>query len=154
MTLEVRELKKQDIKDVVDIMTEVRNFHNLHTNNYYAPMIKDDEITRIAELLNNENSINFVAIVNGKIKGYLLAEKRHRPFLSHPNFYYISDFGVKEDCKNSGIGTHLHDRLIQHAKANNAFEIKLGVLDFNKSAQAFYSKNGYQSFEHTMTLKV
>lgn len=154
MTIEIRELEKQDINDVVDIMVEVRDFHNLHTNNYYAPMIKADEITRVAELLDNEKTINFVALIDGKIQGYLLAEKRFRPFLSHPDIYYIADFGVKEGCKNSGIGTHLHENLLQHAKANNAFEIKLGVLDFNKSAQAFYNKSGYQTFKHTMSLKI
>lgn len=154
MTIEIRELKNNDINDAVDIMVEVRNFHNLHTNNYYAPMIKAEEITRIAELLNNDKTINLVALIDGKIQGYLLAEKRFRPFLSHPDIYYISDFGVKEGCKNSGIGTQLHSQLLELAKANNIFEIKLGVLDFNKSAQAFYNKNGYQTFEHSMSLKV
>lgn len=154
MTIEIRELQKKDIDAVVDIMVEVRDFHNLHTDNYYAPMIKSEEIIRVTELLDNEKTINFVALIDGKVQGYLLAEKRFRPFLSHPDIYYISDFGVKEGYKNSGIGTQLHETLLKHAKANNAFEIKLGVLDFNKSAQAFYNKNGYQTFEHTMSLKI
>ncbi len=154
MTIEIRELKEQDINDMIDIMIEVRNFHNLHTNNYYAPMVKTDEIPRITQLLNDDKSINLVAINDGKVQGYLLVEKRHRPFLSHPDIYYISDFGIKEGCKNSGIGTHLHNKLLELAKANNIYEIKLGVLDFNKSAQAFYNKQGYQTFEHSMSLKV
>lgn len=58
-------------------------------------------------------------------------------------FTYLSVIAVKKECRNKGIGKELIRKFeeIGFEKANRVF---LLVSDFNKKAQLFYKKLGYE----------
>ncbi len=54
---------------------------------------------------------------------------------------YLEDFVVHLDHRRKGIGQLLFDALIDEAKSTHCKLMKWEVLDWNKSAIAFYKKN-------------
>jgi len=53
---------------------------------------------------------------------------------------YLEDFIVKEKYRRFGIGTLLFEEFLHEAQNQGAKKVKWQVLDWNKSAKAFYKK--------------
>jgi GNAT superfamily N-acetyltransferase len=55
--------------------------------------------------------------------------------------FYLEDFVVKEEQRQSGIGQKLFDAIVKEAKKLDCALIKWQVLDWNLPAISFYQKN-------------
>lgn len=133
MNLVIEKLKKEDLKEAINIYD---SNHNLKTNY--------DKLLSIYEsIYNNEAYHNIVAKINGEIVGlatiiinYDIVEEL-KPFLT------IWNFGIKKEFRRQKIGTKMFEYIYEFAKDNNCDFISLIAESDNKIAQAFYEKLGY-----------
>lgn len=133
MKVIIEKLKKEDLKDAIDIYDKN---HNLTTNYDKLFAMYDD-------IYNNPAYHNIVAKVNDEIVGlatviinYDIVE-RLKPFLT------VWNFGVKEKYRKNKIGTQMFEYIYQFAKQNNCDFISLIAETDNTIAQSFYEKLGY-----------
>jgi ribosomal protein S18 acetylase RimI-like enzyme len=101
----------------------------------------------IAEQLADEQRRFFVAERDGEIVGILLMQYRevaNIPCLVPRKLAYIDTIVVHEAQRGQGIGTALMERAHEQAREWQADHIELTVWEFNKEAQRFYSRRGYE----------
>lgn len=133
MKVIIEKLKKEDLKDAIDIYDKN---HNLITDYDKLFALYDD-------IYNNPAYHNIVAKVNDEIVGlatviinYDIVEQL-KPFLT------VWNFGVKEKYRRNKIGTQMFEYIYQFAKQNNCDFISLIAETDNTIAQSFYEKLGY-----------
>lgn len=86
--------------------------------------------------LNNSNIHSFVAIVNNKIVGYLMAEF----LIDHIDILSIA---VKKEFRQNNVASKLIDKLFEIANDLKVDYIYLEVRASNLPAIKFYEKNGF-----------
>ena len=150
----IRKFVKDDIKQVLEICREVRDHHIAILNGYFKEQDDDVEKMFFLNSLENENIVALVAEEQGVIAGYLLAEKREAPHLVETKVAHISNFGVKKDMRNQGIGRRLMDAFYTICQQYHIDEIKLGVFCKNEQACKFYQKYGFEEYERRMHIRV
>jgi len=97
-------------------------------------------------LIDSENSIFFVARHEDKIQGFITARITQNlkvVFLSKDKICRVGTIVVSKEHRSKGIGRSLMDKVELWAKKSGAKEIRLEVMEFNTSAQAFYKSDGY-----------
>jgi len=68
------------------------------------------------------------------------------------NVCNVSSFYICSSYVGKGYGTKMLNFLIDHCKTNDCNEIRLGVLEKNKSAKALYDHFGFKSYSSSMML--
>lgn len=96
----------------------------------------------------------FVAVDEGFVVGYLLAEMKKAPYLVEQNVVHIANFGVSKSYREKGIGKMLMDCLVAYCKKLNYDEIRLGCFNKNKIAYSFYENYGFEPFEQRMNIRL
>ena len=150
----VRKFKKEDLSQVLELCREVRQYHIDILGGYFVK--QDDELEKIGflETLTNDKIVSFVAEYNNKIVGYILGEFKEAPYLINSQFAHISNFGVTQNLRNSGIGKRLMDTFCNLCKKQDIKEIRLGVYNQNTTAYKFYENYGFKPLEQKMTLEI
>ena len=82
-----------------------------------------------------------VAVVEGKIVGFGLFFQNYSTFLTKPGIY-LEDLFVLPEYRRRGIAKGILRYLVDLAIARDAGRVEWSVLDWNKSAIAFYEKIG------------
>ena len=133
MNITIEKLKKEDLKDAINIYD---SNHNIKTNYDKLLSIYDD-------IYNNPLYRNIVAKVDNKIVGlatiiinYDIVEEL-KPFLT------IWNFGVIKEYRRQKIGTEMFEYIYNFAEENNCDFISLIAESNNKVAQSFYENLGY-----------
>ena len=133
MNLVIEKLKKEDLKDAINIY-DIN--HNITTDYNKLLNVYDD-------IYNNPAYHNIVAKVNGEVVGiatiivnYDIVEKL-KPFLT------IWNFGIKKEYRRNKIGTKMLEYIEQFAKNNECDFIALLAESDNLSAQSFYENYGF-----------
>lgn len=93
-----------------------------------------DEET-FAATLEDERCISAVAVDGGMLKGYCLALKLN-------SMLHILNLAVRPDCRRTGIGRMLIDRIIRPAASEKAFAV-LEVRRSNTAARRLYGSMGF-----------
>ena len=92
------------------------------------------------------NSIVYVAKFEGTVIGFITAKITQNldvSFLSTNKICRIGTIVVSENHQSKGIGKMLMEYAEKWAKDAGALEIRLEVMEFNKSGQRFYETLGY-----------
>lgn len=133
MKVIIEKLKKEDLKDAIDIYDKN---HNLTTDYDKLYAVYD-------EIYNNPTYHNIVAKVNDEIVGlatviinYDIVEQL-KPFLT------VWNFGVKEEYRRNKIGTQMFEYIHEFAKQNGCAFISLIAKTDNTIAQSFYENMGF-----------
>ncbi len=113
--------------------------------------------SRFAELLDNPDTVIFLAEVDGEPAGYLYADTS--PAMETSSTYalkrvWIHQIGVEPVYQRHGIGT----ALVQAAK-QLASELGIGTLGlntwfFNEGAIAFFERQGFETYNYRMWMNV
>ncbi len=95
--------------------------------------------------LNSPDAVIFVAVVNGKLAGYVYAEveKRQDDLISIPRVS-INELAVHRDYRKAGTGKKLMQIVEAWARSKGINVLHLDVWEVNSDAIAFYEKLGYQ----------
>jgi GNAT superfamily N-acetyltransferase len=88
----------------------------------------------------------FMAEIDGEYVGYVIYFFTYSSFLALPTLY-VEDIFVLEPYRRRGVGQRMFDRCRAVAKETGCGRVEFTVLQWNKSAQAFYEKNGAKRME-------
>lgn len=152
--MKIRKFEKKDLRQVLDICREVRDYHIDILGGYFTP--QDDRMEQegfLASLINDKITV-LVAAENDKIYGYLLASQKFAPYLQYPQVAHISNFGVKKEYRHQGLGKMLMDAFYDICRQKGIDEIRLGVFNKNQNAYNFYQDYGFEPFEQRMKINV
>lgn len=112
-------------------------------------------------VLRNNPTLFYVADVNGKIVGYVMAQLeeggRYILLTSMPEIFkegkvvHLLSIAVLKDYQGRGIGSLLLQRIIESARKLGARRIYLEVRVSNERAQRLYKKFGFRVFARLST---
>ncbi len=150
--MKIRNFKKEDLAQVLDLCREVREHHRDFLNGYFTE--QDDEMEQMGFLdsLEDDKMVALVAEKSNSIEGYLLAEEKFAPYMVGSKVMHIANFGVKKDTRGMGVGKMLMDRILEICAERGMDEIRLGVFNKNAIAYRFYEKYGFEPFEQRMKI--
>lgn len=152
--MKIRKFVKNDLEQVLNLCSEVRNHHIEILDGYFTEQDDNLEQQGFLNSIDNSNIIALVAEHTDGIKGYLLAEKKFFPYLVDSNVAHISNFGVAKEKRGNGIGKMLMNAFYELCQQEGIDEIRLGVFNKNIGAYKFYEKYGFEPFEQRMKLKL
>ncbi|HHW66566.1 GNAT family N-acetyltransferase [Defluviitalea raffinosedens] len=100
------------------------------------------ESTRsFVEAIEQNNLAQFYAIRNGMVIGWCDILPKNFEGFEHVG---TLGMGVLPEYRGIGLGSHLLERAIEHAKAINGIEkVELEVFESNENALKFYQKHGF-----------
>ena len=133
MDIVIREIKEKDYPAVTKLLI----------NELWDNKINDDHVVPFfSKVKNNENYINFVALSDGCVVGFISAIT----FLwvaSERNNMFIQGIVVQNEYQNKGVGTKLLKHLENYADIKGITDIGLCSGFQRTAAHAFYERNGY-----------
>jgi ribosomal protein S18 acetylase RimI-like enzyme len=154
MTITIKEASRQDYDGVLEVYTEVEEYHRLNSPWFFKK--PEPELFPKAyydELLNNNNALFLLAMYEDKIAGFIIGLKQDTPgmpMLVSATYVLVDNLGIKRCYREKGIGTLLMNALEKWAKEKGVNEVRLNVWSFNKDAIAFYESKGYLAFSQKM----
>ena len=135
MNIQIREAKKDDMKYVIELITELAVFEKEPS----AVVISSDDLINDG-FGNNPLFSCFVALVDNKISGMCLGYPRYSTWKG-PTMH-LEDLIVTQSMRGKGIGFALFSHFIKFSHLKNVRRIEWAVLDWNVEAINFYKKNG------------
>jgi len=139
----VRDAEIEDGKQIA----EIYNFYvqNTHHSFEIEPVSCEEMQRRISEI--SENYPFLVAEENeAEISAYAFASC-YKPRSAYKNSVEVSVY-VKNNLKQKGIGTKLHERLFKELKAMNVHAIIAGISLPNEASVKLHEKFGMQKVAH------
>ncbi len=148
MSVEVRELKYEDIEELTELWYELATMHQDIMQGYELSEEPRKEWKSIIEDgLEKKGMVTLVAEEKGKIVGFVNAVHRKRPaFFVRKEVGYILDLFVKEDRRNEGIGKKLVKRAERWIKDRGLKTAILTVSPENHTAVKFWEDQGYETY--------
>jgi len=131
----IREARKSDAKQILDLIKELADFEK-------EP--HEVEVT-VQDLQKDGFDANpafkcFVAENNMNIAGIALVYNRYSTWKGRS--LHLEDLIVSEKYRGNKIGTLLLDQVVKYGKSLGVKRISWEVLDWNEPAIAFYEKKG------------
>lgn len=135
MEYKIRESKKQDMPQVMELIQELATFEREPE----AVVVTVEELEREGF---GENPLFkcFVAEVNNEIVGMALVYFRFSTWKGRT--LHLEDLIVKEKMRGYGVGSALYKEVINYAKSQNVKRVEWVVLDWNEGAIKFYERSG------------
>ena len=132
MNLVVRRAKPNDANTVLNFIRELAEFEELSEQ-------VTATVEKIEYTLKNETHIVhvFIAECNQQAVGYALCFYNYSTFLAQKGLY-LEDLYIGSAYRGQGFGKKLFQEIIRFAHEQNCGRIDWCVLDWNKSAHAFY----------------
>ena len=155
MDVTIRKAETGDIDGIINLLLQISLLHRkgrpdiCNGGQSYTP-------EELELLIKDRNRHSFVAVVDaGYVVGLCLCEimrYTEAKFMSKRTLLYIHDFGVDESYRSQGIGTKLFSAVKEYAASIGAYDIELGVWEFNKNAIQFYERCGFSVQRRRMEL--
>jgi len=155
MSAIVRPAIKEDHPAIIPIGLETQDLHaNAHPEIFMQGM-SGVPFEYFSRLLEREDTMAFVAELEGRIVGYVLMKVLDAPqqeLLVARREAFIEDIAILKAHQGHGIGRQLFQACVEWAKAQGAVGLDLRVWDFNKNAIAFYERLGMKTVSRIMSL--
>ncbi len=120
----IRWMIRRDMMEVLDIEGQSFEF----------PWSEDDFI----RCLRQRNCIGMVAEHGERVAGFMIYEL-------HRNRLHILNFAVSADCRRSGVGQQMVEKLIGKLSGQRRSRIMLEVRETNLEAQLFFRDLGFRA---------
>lgn len=154
--VDIIDFQKHHLNDVLTILHESNCLHYQNNPDYFASRDKSVSKPYLNWILTDPKTFGFVALVNDQIAGIVTVglEKRIDNVYQADTYYKIYDIAVSSKFKKRGIGSRLHEAVVQKARRENIPQVELEVYSFNTGAKTFYKKLNYQEVCSTLVLKI
>ena len=127
------DLYKRDLRKFIEVV--YRNFEEIADVEELNHNRKE-----IARLLTSPQSIILIAILEGKIIGYLIAEVTEFNLRRLMHIYYLYTAPIH---RGNGIATYLLNLIQKHSQKLNIDSLSLTYDTYNKNLTKFYYENGF-----------
>lgn len=149
MSINIRELKKEDKNAFIDLSLGLTEF-NTKYNKENRPK-KDnleERLKRRREKVDKlfedywtiDNQLILVATLSNKVVGYAIA------YIYDEIYGYLDEMYVSEDSRGLGLGKKLLDTVSQELKTLKVEKLKLNVFLWNENAIKLYDKEGFRRY--------
>lgn len=152
----INEFKPEYFEQVLDILGESNCLHAQNDPEQFICAPRENSIPYLHCILEHPNNFGYVALVDGKVAGLLLAglKSRDENIYHNQKYYQIFDIVVGEKYKKRGLGKMLINRLVEESHTDGIKQIELEVFSFNSDAVAFYEKLNFREVSRIMTLQL
>jgi len=131
----VRECKKEDLPEALDLIRELATYEKAHE--VVDLSLEQFQIDGFGE---QPLFSMYVAVQSSKVMGIALFYYRYSTWKGKTLF--LEDIVVKRNQRGKGIGKALFDKVIERTKKENCHRMSWQVLHWNEPAINFYKKYG------------
>lgn len=146
MEVKIRQLNKNDFKQVEQFLPEMWFMHSNNSNLVDESNLKEMSVSEyLDDILKDNNQEGFVAVAQNIIVGFIRCEKQKCPdFYKEEYEVYIDDLIVLEQYRNKGIATKLIGNCIVFARNNGIKLITSKIWKFNQESEKLFEKYGFK----------
>ncbi|WP_416828170.1 GNAT family N-acetyltransferase [Ectobacillus polymachus] len=134
--MEVYQATITDLVGVSELFNLYRVFYNQSSD-------LEGAATFLAERINNQESVIFVAVQEGRYVGFTQLYPSFSS-VSMRRMWILNDLYVLKEARGQGVAQKLLDAAKKYALQTEAKSLELQTAPDNKIAQKLYEKNGYQ----------
>ena len=149
--MKIRNLKKSDIPEVVDLIRPMWLDHAKKSKPLldYDYIAKYDVAGYLSRLLDDPTEIMFVAEIDDKIVGVASAKiEKPAGMYGVDKMMYLDDLVVHEDYRRQGIADKLMDARLDYAKSLGITKCYSKIYNFNTAPQQLAKKHGFSDLYH------
>lgn len=150
-------IRKATLKDLTIIQNLNNDLFKLEKENYDSTLINDWPLTDEGKMYFKdliENQYVIVGIINNEIIAYLAGSINQQGSYEEVQYGEINNMLVKDKCRGLGIGKLLIDNFKTYCKEKNIHNLKVEASARNINAVNFYKKNGFETFNVTLTTDI
>lgn len=142
--VEVRKPKMEDLDSLMSVWIEDGIFHNRIDPSYYKKF--SDDRTYMENVIKTDNPHIYVAILEGKVVGFVTYELGKADYLDTNISKYgeVLELFVNENFRGHGIGRALLNKVESELKKQGITWVKLQCSTFNPKALKFYEREKYK----------
>jgi GNAT superfamily N-acetyltransferase len=148
----IREARERDYEALCAINEEVDRMHReALPERFKAPEGPARERNYIDNAIRAPDVGLFVAEIQGQLVGFvhaILKEVPLVPILVQRRYASVDNLVVRRAHRRRGVGRALMKRAEAWARAKGATSVELTVYAFNRPAQKFYHRLGYETVSH------
>ncbi len=149
--------EEKDISRVNELRKQVNDMHVQGEPNIFKPGFCQEMQDYLKQFVNSDDKCFIVYEQDSYIVGYAMLEfitKPENAYRYQLQFVEVSELGVDDACRSSGIGKQLFDYIIDIAKNRGYENIELNMWTFNERALKFYEKQGLKTYRRHMRIKI
>ena len=148
MALNIRDAEKSDAKDISTLNAVVQAKHV----NAVPWLFKEAQLDpqSIHSLMEKDDTVLYVADVDGSVAGYIFAQERHYPDtpLTYPYVaFHVHHICVASNFRRQGIGSALIDAVRMAASCMQVRRLTVDVWDFNEDAKRLFERAGISAYQ-------
>jgi GNAT superfamily N-acetyltransferase len=156
MVVRVRKLQEDDIDGICALWKE---FAVLREGFTKTRILNDDAADYFfgyaTGLLSRKDTLTLVADDDGKVVGYLIAQKQRRPpIYHHTQVAYLSDSFVAASHRGQGVLRQFMDELKKWCKAEAITAIDVQIFEGNQGAREVFQHLGFAPYRVLMRQEV
>ena len=154
----VRAAVVEDCAAISELNGHVQRLHAVaHPDFFKLPAAATFPPDYVAELMARPDTVMLVAELEGTVVGYLYADVT--PSMETNSTYafdrfYIHHIGVAPQQQGRGIGATLIEAARQEARRRGISLLALSTWAFNRQAQRFFERQGFEYYNHRMWLQL
>jgi GNAT superfamily N-acetyltransferase len=151
---QIRTARQEDAEKIVDLWCELMAFHEALDERFVRSKDSAAKFRTFLEInIDSSNAHVLVAISNGRLVGYTMAQEARRPpVFAMQVVVEIMDMAVSSASRRCGIGRALVNGTRDWAKQRGAEAIFLGVAATNPDALAFWANMDARPYIHLLEL--
>jgi len=155
MEILIRAAEERDYNALCEIMDEVDRLHRENLPERFkaaaGPVRTQDYIYNAIQA---PDVGFFVAEFEGAVVGFVhlvLRDTLEVPIFVQRRYAVVDSLAVRQEHRRSGVGRALMERAHAWARTKGATSIELNVYAFNRVAERFYRKLGYEILSRRMS---
>lgn len=151
----IRTARQEDAEKIVDLWRELMAFHEAVDERFVRSEDSAAKFRTFLEInIDSSNAHVLVAISNGGLVGYTMAQEARRPpVFAMQVVVEIMDVAVSSASRRCGIGRTLVEGMRDWARERGAETVFLGVAAANPAALAFWADMGARPYIHLLELQ-
>ncbi len=137
----IKKVDKETFADFLGLVAKLAEYEEL------APPDEEAKVRLQRDCLSDNPKFQaFLGKIKGKYVSYVLFFFTYSSFLALPTLF-LEDIFVLKEYRRQAVGEGMFNFIKETAKREGCGRIEFTVLKWNKSAQAFYEKNGAKQLD-------
>lgn len=146
MKVTIRQAKVGDEGALARLNAFVQKFHVDHNSAHFRQAKRADVAQWFRGMLEKPTARVWIAEKEGAAVGYVLAvlyDRAANTFCVARRFIELDQIGVRRECRGSGIGRRLVERVLRFARKERIESVELTSWCFNGDAHKAFEKLGF-----------